>query len=154
MIERRKRSPIQKKRQKKKALHNEKRDMQVLLLAAVCLSVSEVPLPGFAVFLFTSTSGMSVRVPGLLALLSVLFVFCVSVPVLGSLAPPSLSFQAGVFVPMPKLSTFLFVLSVADISVPVPGLSAPPFVSSVSDMSVLMPGSSTLPGLSSPLFLI
>ena len=148
MAERRKRSPIQKNRIKKRALRKEKRDVRALSLAAtrpstsmpaVPVLVSALPSPSASasasasVFIVSvlassalpSASGVSVLVPGSSALLSSTLpsASSMSVPVPELSAPSSVSSVSGVSVPVRRLSA---PPSMSVVLVPEPGLSPPP----------------------------
>lgn len=120
-----------KEKNKKKALHKEKRDARTLSLTTAYLSasVSAVSMSGLSVLLlsaFPSASGISVPVPGLSAFLLSAFpsAFGMSVLVPESSALPSMSSVSGVSILVPGL---LAPPSVSVIPVLVPGLFPPPF---------------------------
>lgn len=155
--EKQKRSPIQKKRRKKRALCKEKRNMWALLLVATCFSASTVLMFGLStfssvsmstlsmplsksVFLSTFASVVSVPVLELSAFLSVL-IMLVLVPIPGLLALLFISFVS-MAVPRSLALSFMFA-----ISMPVLGLFAPLFLTSVSPIFVPVP---RLPATPSP----
>lgn len=137
IAERRRQSPIQKKRQKNKALGKKKRDARALLLEASCLfafasTVFLLILDSVLPFASDST----VFVPGSAALPSM---SGVSMPVPGSLTFLFMSFMSDVYVLVSEPSALLFISSV---SVAMPGLLTP---QSVSGVAVSVPTSSVSP---------
>lgn len=110
------------KKNKKKALHKEKRDAQALLLAAACPSVS----------------ASAVSVPESASLSASAFASVVSMPGLSTLLSPALPSMSVVFVLVPGSSALLSsaLLSVSGVSVSVLRSSA---LWSTSDVSVPLP---------------
>ena len=130
MAEKRRRSPIQKKRTKKRALHKKKKDVQALSLATACSSA-----------FLSAVSVLRSAPPSASASASV---SAMSEPELSALLSSVLLFASGVSMSIPGSSAFLSsaLPSSSGVSVSVPRLSAPLSVSFVSGVSVLVPESS------------
>ena len=103
---------------KKQALHKKKRNTRALLLTAACPSAFAFPLHRLSTLLSASTSVVSVLIlgsallsasasrvfvpmPGLSALLSILFISDESVPVPGFSASPSILSMSSLTLPVP-----------------------------------------------------